>query len=212
MRPREIRFCIFSNLALFIAALLLGANPGLATQQAAPAAEQAQKIGLAGVPNFGRVTPTLYRGGQPTDEGFQELKKLGIAIVVNFRNERDKIEAERREAEGLGLRYSSIPWSSWHRPDDTQVAEFLQLVRANPDKKIFVHCHHGADRTGVMVAAFRIAFEHWTPSQALAEMSEFHFHRFWYPHLKSYVEEFPQELLGNPQLRGLRPAVHPSAP
>jgi len=203
---------MFSHLALVIAGLLLGTNPGLAAQQAAPAAERAQKIELAGVPNFGRVTPTLYRGAQPTNEGFQELKKLGIAIVVNLRNQRDKIEAERREVEALGLRYASIPWSSWHRPSDKQVAEFLQLVRANADKRIFVHCHHGADRTGVMVAAFRIALEHWTASQALAEMSEFHFHRFWYAHLKSYVEEFPQELQGNPQLRGLQPAVHPSTP
>ncbi len=214
MSRRQIRVRVLATLAL-LAAIPLGASSSLAPQQAAPAAvpaAQARKGELAGVPNFGRVTATLYRGGQPSAEGFQELKKLGIEIVVNFRNEHDEIAGERREVAALGLRYVSIPWSSWHRPDDRQVAEFLLLLRANVDKKVFVHCHHGADRTGVMVAAFRIAFEHWTPAQALAEMGEFHFHRFWYPHLKSYVEELPQELLANPQFHGLQPAAHRSAP
>ncbi len=111
-----------------------------------------------------------HSAGQPSEEGFQALKKLGVEIAVNFRDERDLIEAERRQVEPLGIRYVSIPWNSWHPPDDQQVAEFLALLRANPQKKIFVHCHHGADRTSVMVAAYRIAAQNWTPQQAIAEM------------------------------------------
>ncbi len=56
------------------------------------------------------------------------------------------------------------------KPASQQVAEFLNLLQANSRQKIFIHCHHGADRTGVMVAAFRIAMQNWTPQQALAEM------------------------------------------
>lgn len=174
----------------------------------------AQNASLAprGVANFGQVSPQLYRGGQPTPEGFAELKKLGVEMVVNFRHEPDLIAAERQTVESLGLRYVSIPWNSWHRPSNQQVAEFLALLQANRQKEIFVHCHHGADRTGVMVAAYRIADEHWTPGQAIKEMDAFHFHRFWLRHLKRYVQDFPQQLAADPSLRALRPAAETSTP
>ncbi len=67
-------------------------------------------------------------------------------------------------------------------------------------------------RTGVMVALFRIALENWTPEQAIAEMRAFHFHRFLFPHLKHYVEGFPEELATEPNLRALRTGAHASGP
>lgn len=165
-----------------------------------------------GVANFGEVSSQLYRGAQPTPEGFAGLKRLGVEIVVNLRHEPDLIAGERQTVESLGLRYVSIPWNSWHQPSSQQVAEFLALLQANPRKKIFVHCHHGADRTGVMVAAYRIADEHWTPAQAIQEMNAFHFHGFWLRHLKRYVQDFPQQLAADPSLRALRPAAESSTP
>lgn len=174
--------------------------------------EQAQKLALAGVPNFGRVTPNVYRGAQPTDTGFEELKKLSVEIVVNFRNERGEIEAERRTVERLGLRYVSIPWSASHNPTSQQVADFLELLRANPQSKIFVHCHKGADRTGAMVAAYRIAEQRWTPQQAIQEMRTYHYHHFWLPNLQRYVEDFPRLLATDPKLNAFAPATHATAP
>jgi protein tyrosine phosphatase (PTP) superfamily phosphohydrolase (DUF442 family) len=222
MTARRIRvFCCVPLLAamLLFAATLHHAAQRVATSPektvAAPApigSQPAEKLHLNGVPNFGRVTDTLYRSGQPSAAGFQELKKLGIEIVVNFRNERGEVGTEQHEVEALGLRYVSIPWSSFHDPASRQVAEFLELLQGNPRQKIFVHCHHGADRTGVMVAAFRIAMQNWTPRQALAEMKAFGFHSFWYPHLGRYIENFPQRLKDDPNLRALHPAAHPSTP
>ncbi len=171
-------------------------------------AGQAQELALAGVPNFGRVTPNLYRGAQPTASGFQELQRLGIEIVVNFRNERGEIEAERRNVERLGLRYASIPWGASHNPTSQQVADFLEVLQANPESKIFVHCHRGADRTGTMVAAYRIAEQRWTPPQAIQEMRAYHYHHFWWPNLQRYVEDFPRLLATDPKLRAFAPATH----
>jgi protein tyrosine/serine phosphatase len=167
----------------------------------------ARKLSLPGLPNLGQVTEMLYRGGQPTEEGYRELKKLGIQIIVNFRNEKENIEAERREVEALGMRYVSIPWSGWHKPTNHQVARFLTLLRANREKKIFAHCHHGSERTGVMVAAFRMAMQDWTPQQVLEEMKEFHFHHFWFRHLRSYVEDFPRQFEADTNFRALQPAA-----
>ena len=208
MSPRRQRAFAVASVTLLAAFALLAA--GLPYAEHFPA--QGALLAPRGVPNFGEVTPLLYRGGQPTEEGFQGLKKLGVEIVVNFRNEPERIEAERRQVEALNMRYASIPWSSWHRPNDQQVADFLELLRANPQKKIFVHCHHGADRTGVMIAAYRIAVEHWTPPQAIAEMDAFHFHRLWLHHLKRYVEDFPHLLAADPNFRALRSAAPASAP
>ncbi|MFY9583207.1 MAG: dual specificity protein phosphatase family protein [Candidatus Acidiferrales bacterium] len=206
-KPR-IRILSLASSALLVAIVLVAADLYHAEHYPAHGAALAP----AGVPNFGEVTPLLYRGGQPSQEGFQALKKQGVEIVVNFRDERDLIQAERHQVEPLGIRYVSIPWSSWHRPRDQQVSEFLALLRAHPQKKIFVHCHHGADRTGVMVAAYRIAAQNWTPQQAIAEMELFHFHSFWLFYLKSYVEDFPRLLAADPSLRAVHPAALTSAP
>jgi len=164
-----------------------------------PAPPIAEHISLSGVGNFGRVAGNLYRGAQPSAGGFAELKKLGVGIVVNFRDEPSEQTREQRTAEALGMRYVGIGWNARKEPTDAQVAEFLHLVRANPQSKIFVHCHWGADRSGVMVATYRIAEEHWTAEQALAEMKAFHLH-FWLPHLKRYVADFPRRLETSPEL------------
>ena len=85
-------------------------------------------------------------------------------------------------------------------PDATLPADSDRIVvRTNPQSKIFVHCHWGADRSGVMVATYRIAEEHWTVEQAVAEMHAFHLH-FWLPHLKHYVADFPNRLETSPEL------------
>ncbi len=208
MKAGRLPAYVSSGVALLAAMLLAAAGVQYAAQQATPAGADS----LAGVPNYGRVSGTLYRGGQPSEEGFQALKKSGVAIVVNFRNESEGIEKERYEVEALGLRYVSIPWSAWRDPSSQRVAEFLELLRANPEKKIFVHCHHGSDRTGVMVAAYRIAFENWTPAAAIEEMYSYHYHRFWMPHLKRYIEGFPQQLAGNPIFHAVQPTARATAP
>lgn len=177
------------------------ASSGFANQTP-PTPALGQKLESPGLPNLGRVTGDLYRGGQPRSEGYDQLRKMRIDIVVNLNTTKKNVEREKTEVESRGMRYVSIPWSALSLPEDDQVAEFLRLLRDNPDKKIFVHCRHGADRTGVMVAIFRIAIQGWTPEQALAEMERFNFHGFWYSHLKGYVKQFPAKLKATPILVG----------
>jgi tyrosine-protein phosphatase SIW14 len=161
----------------------------LATQSE-PALCQTQKE-LRGLPNFGRVTDTLFRGGQPASVGFSALRDMGVGLVMNFRDEPEQISTEKRGVESLGMKYVGIPWSGHDEPSNSQVVQFLDLIRANPNTKIFVHCRRGADRTGVMIAAYRIAVEHDSVSQAISEMYRFHYAGFWLPQLKRYVESLP---------------------
>ena len=159
---------------------------------------------LHGVPNFGRVTNNLYRGGQPSQDGFNSLRSMGVGMVVNFREESGETAAEKREVESLGIKYVGIPWSATHKPPTPQVLEFLDLVRANPNTRIFVHCRRGADRTGVMIAAYRISVEHESVAQAVGEMHQFHYDWLFLPQLKHYVELLPELLQNDPQFAEYR--------
>jgi len=153
----------------------------------------ARKLIVEGLPNLGEVTPTLYRGAQPTKEGFEELAKMHVAIVVDLRGNR---RSERDIVTKLGMRYVPIPWFCM-RPKDALIARFLNLLRKNPGKRVFVHCNTGIDRTGMMVAAYRMADEKWTAKEAMSEMKAFGFspfHEIICSGLSSYEEKFPGKL------------------
>ena len=175
----------------------------LAAAIALPSAAQtlAKKQSLPGLPNFGRVSDALSRGAQPQDAGYAELKKQGVEIVVSFREHPNQIAAERYAVEAQGMRFVSIPWPPMDAPRSAQVAEFLEILRANRGRKIFVHCQRGAERTGVMVAAYRMAGEKWTPQQALDEMERFGFRGFWFRSFKAYVRKFPAQLDSDPAFK-----------
>jgi tyrosine-protein phosphatase SIW14 len=200
--------------------LLLNADPQNAQQNPATTSSSksaepfsfAQRISLSGVSNFGEVTPTLARGGQPTLPGFEALAHRGVAIVVDLREEGDRA-SERAEVEKLGMQYVALPWTCQH-PSDERVARFLQILRDNPEKKLFVHCHYGVDRTGLMIAVYRMAEQGWTAAQAKREMEAFGFdamHRTWCRGVGSYENSFPQKFSLDPAFQLLRPATQPSA-
>ena len=154
-----------------------------------------EKLRIPGVPNAGKISGILYRGAQPHQEGFAHLKELGIATIVDLRSEDPgKTAWERRQAESSGMQFVSIPVGSWSAPTDEQVAQFFLLLRDHPNQKVFVHCHFGEDRTGVFVAAYRMAHDQWTVEQAMKEMYVFGFNGFWHPSMKSYVRAFPGRL------------------
>lgn len=192
--------------------LFLLALPGNSRAQDASAGTPAQKLIIAGLPNSACITHTLCRGGQPRREGYAELKKLGIEIVVDFRTENGEIKNEQGHVESLGMRFVSLPWSSWHDPRRDEIISFFSLLRENPGKKIFVHCEYGADRTGLMIALYRVVTEHWTPDQAVAEMKMFNFHSFLYSHLAKYVRGFPAYLTTDPSLASMITSPRPPAP
>ncbi len=171
----------------------------------------ARHLKLRGVPRFAEVTRTLYRGAQPSKEGFANLRKLGIDIVVDLRGSRD---SERRIVTGLGMKYVPMPWRCFS-PRDEHFARFLLLLRDNPDKKIFVHCRVGDDRTGMEIAAYRMAEQGWTAEEARREMEVYGvnwFHNSICPRLGTYEKHFPERFRTSPAFRELRSeksAAHP---
>jgi tyrosine-protein phosphatase SIW14 len=193
---------------IVIAALCLPARAQETTKTAVSSAAEhvfAQKVVLAGVPNFGQVTPSLFRGAQPSDDGFGELAKMGVGIVVDLRGDSDD---ERERVTKLGMEYIAIP-SHCSRMTEDGVAKFLTIVRDHPDKKVFVHCRYGVDRTGMMVAAYRIS-QGWTAEESRREMESFGFsvkHRMVCPGLSSFESNFPSAFANSSAFENLRPSA-----
>jgi len=162
----------------------------------------AEKISLQGIHDAGKVSDRLFRGAQPTLSSLPQLKTLGITTVVDLRPESPQTrESERLRAESLGLRFVYIPVGGFSNPSSAQLAQFFSLLRETPPQKIFVHCEFGEDRTGVFIAAYRIAFQHWTAEQALAEMYAFGFRGYWHPGMITFVRALPARLQSDPTLK-----------
>jgi tyrosine-protein phosphatase SIW14 len=131
----------------------------------------AKKTELSGLSGVGKVNDFLYRGSQPSAEDVEQLRKLGITVIVGLRGERQgTVRTERRRAAALGMRLVNIRASGWSPPKDDQLVQFFSLLQQRPQEKVYVHCWLGDDRTGVFLAAYRMAFERWSPARALQEM------------------------------------------
>jgi len=193
---------------LFILPFLLPAARAQSTQDTPPPAQRSMgsRKHYVGLPNFGEVTPNLYRGGQPGADGLKALQTMGVSIVVDMRGSQSK--HEQAAVETLGMEYVSIPWHC-PLPSDEPFVKFLKLIEKNPDKKIFVHCRLGDDRTGMAIASYRMAEEGWSAKEAMREMELFGFggvHRVICPALAHYEKDFPKHMKTNPAFKELQAA------
>lgn len=151
--------------------------------------EWAQRLEVPGVENLHKVSEELYRGAQPSSEGMQQLKELGIKTIVNLRS----FHSDRGEIGDTGLSYEHIYMKPWHA-EDKEVVRFLNIVTDPNRTPAFVHCQRGADRTGTMCAIYRIAVQDWRKDEAIEEMTKggFGFYTKW-QNLIDYIRELDIE-------------------
>lgn len=137
---------------------------------------------VEGVPNYAKVSDALYRGGQPTKQGFAELRRRGIRTVVSLR----VFNMYRKRLAGHGFQHYHISFKPIH-PEEEDVLAFLAVVADPRNQPVFVHCRYGVDRTGMMVAVYRIVVQGWSKARALAEMRQLGFHEINKP-IEDYLE------------------------
>ena len=128
------------------------------------------------IPNFQKVTDSIYRGGRSTDSGLQYLKKAGFKTIINLENDSQAVAYESSVAKKLGMQMYSAPMDWLKTPDDKQVNAILSALQNPQMYPVFVHCHFGKDRTGLIVGLHRVFNQKWTPKDAYAEMLKYGFH------------------------------------
>jgi uncharacterized protein (TIGR01244 family) len=138
-----------------------------------------------GVENFAQVSPDLYRGAQPTPEGIKMLAARNIKTVVNLR---DRDEVDPNEAELVrqtGMQYFTLHLDA-RKATHQDAHAFLAILEKAP-KPIFVHCHAGRDRTGLVVAAYRILLQQWTTEAAEKELYSYGHYWALFPRISRLV-------------------------
>ncbi|MEO6298684.1 MAG: tyrosine-protein phosphatase, partial [Paracoccaceae bacterium] len=140
----------------------------------------AQPVELAGVPNLHQITPNLYRSSQPTAAGFRNLEALGIKTIISFR----QTVSDGPLAPDSKLTLQRIPMKTRHVAEKSgaKIVTVMQsLNTALIHGPTLIHCHHGADRTGLITALYRMLYQSWTREAALKELIEggHGFHAMW---------------------------------
>ncbi len=132
-----------------------------------------QQVKPQHVRNFGEVDQTVWRGGAPTDEALRELKSLGVSTVVDLRQEGPGRQHERELVEQLGMRYQHVPLRSTTAPTQDEIKQILGFLLGQPSGKVYVHCLRGKDRTGTVIACYRIQHDGWDNQRALEEAKSY---------------------------------------
>jgi len=172
-------------LGIVLSGLILAALSSRPAGDARPA-HWARPVTVPGIENAYLVTADLYRSAQPPAKAFAELKKFGIKTVINLRSE----HSDRETVLAAGLNYVAIP-SQASNIDEYAILLFLRTVSDPARGPYLVYCHHGADRTGLMIAVFRVVVQGWTREEAIREMrlGGYGFHSI-YTNIVRYLKKF----------------------
>lgn len=184
-------FCAF---AVFLASTMgVAGFVHAADSSGIPAASSArtseQIYNLPGLSNVGRVAPGVFRGAQPDKEGYATLKAMGIKTVIDMRT----TESEQKQVEAAGMKVIAMPIEMTRKGLKEKVDHVVELMADPANQPVYVHCRHGQDRTGIVVAAFRMKQQGWSLSNAEAEMQAFGFNDVWV-NFKKFIREYGRQL------------------
>ena len=144
---------------------------------------------VKGVPNFHVVNDQLLRGGQPTSAGFRNLAAMGVKTIVDLQEEGDRSHDEKKLVKALGMHYVNVPMKGMTTPKEKQISHALKALNDNSDGPVFIHCKRGADRTGVVIACYRIQHDGWDNQKALSEARNYGMSWYQFP-LQRYVKSY----------------------
>src|ERR1700730_18454400 len=95
---------------------------------------------VQGIKNFYQVDEHVYRGAQPTDEGFQYLAKIGVKTVIDLREPGDRGRNEESVVTAAGMQYINIPMTGLTPPTEAEITRILGLLEDHTTGPVFVHC------------------------------------------------------------------------
>ena len=143
-----------------------------------------EKVASKHFKNMYKINDVLYRSEQPSKKGFKELEAKGILTILNLR----RLKEDTKKAKSTNLKLEHIPIKT-KVLNEFDIVKALQIIK-NSKEPVLVHCWHGSDRTGTIIAAYRIVFENWSKKRAIKEFTnaKFGYHKNMYPNLLDLLE------------------------
>ena len=140
---------------------------------------------LPQVSNLHQVTPVLYRSARLDSADVAQLQALGVKTVISLRS----FHADTRVLDGSGIRAIRIPINTWAIGDRHVIATMRAIRAAGQDGPVLLHCLHGADRTGMMAAMYRMLYQGWPREKAIDELKNggYGYHAVW-KNIESYLK------------------------
>ena len=134
--------------------------------------------------NFHKVDNKLFRSAQPSKEEFKKLYNMGIRYDLNLR----QYHSDEDKLQNLNIFYKNIPTSASKFTYEQLVNSVAFLIATKG--KTLVHCKHGSDRTGVVVAGYRIVAHGWNKERAIDEFVNggYGYHSFWFRNLPNLLK------------------------
>lgn len=151
--------------------------------------QDSRKIESRYFKNLFQISDSIFRSEQPSKKGFRELETMGIKTIINLRRLKD----DTKKAKGTDLVLKKIPLRA-AKIVEGDIINVLDMIHTS-EKPVLIHCWHGSDRTGVIMAAYRVVFENWDKEKAIQEFrrKEFGYHENWYPNLLDLIRNLNPE-------------------
>ena len=126
------------------------------------------------------VADGFYRSGQPTPDEIRAFAAEGGRTLIALNADGRLSEGEQAVTEAAGLNYIYVPLPGWLPPKTSDMQRILGCV-ANPAlRPVWCKCYHGEDRTGTVVACYRI--DHgMSADDAITEAKAHHMNWISYP-------------------------------
>ena len=162
---------------VLLLSLVLAASAAGAQAPVPPGRNAEWAVPLPQVSNLHQVTPVLYRSARLDSADVAQLQALGVKTVISLRS----FHSDTQVLEGSGIRAIRIPINTWAIRDKHVIETMRSIRSAEQDGPVLLHCLHGADRTGMMAAMYRMLYQGWPREKAIDELKNggYGYHAVW---------------------------------
>jgi tyrosine-protein phosphatase SIW14 len=150
-------------------------------------------MGMYDAKNAHWVSWSIYRSAQPKRKEIALIETTATRNILNLR----RINRDKRWAKETTVTVHHLPIKT-RKMTEEELVKALEIID-NTHYNIVVHCKHGADRTGAVIAAYRVIYDNWSKESALIEMKnqKFGYHAFWFKNLENLIENLDVEGIRN---------------
>ena len=98
---------------------------------------------------------------------------MHVSTVIDLREPGEGTDIEKSEAQALGMKYIAFPLRPFSAPSQEQMNQIMSLLLQRDSERVFVHCRRGKDRTGTVIACYRMQHDGWDKQHALSEAKKY---------------------------------------